>query len=504
MWRSRSHLLAPLTSLLSTKLKFVWTPVHQKAFEALKQAITSEVLLTFPDYSKPFHLFTDASDYQVGAVLSQDGKPIAFFSKKLNPAQQRYGIGEKEMLSIVLTLKEFRTIIYGYPVIIHTDHKNLAHDSQFKTARILRWRMAIEEYLPTLHWIPSVKNPVADLLSHHPTISMASEDETDENFDASALQHGTINLAREYTVPLNLQEIYKAQLKDPTIKKFQREAPESLGRIFDNTGDRTGPHHALTIIDPILKEHRILVPKTQQQRLLHWYHHMLMHPGEDRLFNTLHQHFTWPKMRQTIQHYVKTCPNCQKGKRGLRGYGEIPLKDVETQPWKDMCVDLSGPWSATVNKKQVTFHALTMIDPFTSWVEIIPIYTKEAPYIRDLILHEWLRRYPRPSRIIFDQGGEFDNTWLYALCRRWNIRPEPITVRNPRANAIVERLHRIMGDMLRCALSRRHIKDDPVKDLLSAAAYGIRATVHGTTKFTPGQLVFSKDMILRTHIQADL
>jgi hypothetical protein len=64
---------------------------------------------------------------------------------------------------------------------------------------------------------------------------------------------------------------------------------------------------------------------------------------------------------------------------------------VETQPCKDMCTDLSGPWKAQVNKKEVTFHALTMIDPFTSWVEIIPIFTKETPYIRDLILQQWLR-----------------------------------------------------------------------------------------------------------------
>jgi hypothetical protein len=60
-------------------------------------------------------------------------------------------------------------------------------------------------------------------------------------------------------------------------------------------------------------------------------------------------------------------------------YGKVPLKDVETQPWKYMCCDSSGPWKVTINKKEVAFQGLTMIDPFISWVEIIPIYTKEAP-----------------------------------------------------------------------------------------------------------------------------
>jgi hypothetical protein len=93
---------------------------------------------------------------------------------------------------------------------------------------------------------------------------------------------------------------------------------------------------------------------------------------------------------------------------------------------------------------------------------------------------------------------------MYALCARWHIKPEPITVKNPRANAIVERLHKVMGDMLKCQLAKRHDNDDPVADLLSAAAYGIRNTIHGTTQYTPGQLVFSKDMILRTHMEADM
>jgi len=504
MWKRRSHLLAPLTTLLSTKAKFHWTTECQTAFDKLKEAISTEVMLTFPDYTKPFHLFTDASDYQIGAVLTQEDRPIAFFSRKLNPAQRHYGVGEKEMLSIVETLKEFRTIVYGYPVIVHTDHKNLSYDTNFKTARIMKWRLAIEEYIPTLTWVPGTKNPIADFLSRHPIGSENQEENLDTTETTSPLDIRNINLARDYTVPVTLKEIYEAQLRDPTIQRLQQQAPERLGRIFDNTGEKTGPHQAYTIIDPILKEARILVPMEHRKQLIHWYHHILLHPGEERLYNTIHQHYSWPNMRKDIQAFTKVCHECQKGKRGLRGYGKIPLKEVETQPWKDLCVDLSGPWTATVNNKEMEFHALTMVDPFTSWPEIIPIYTKQAPYIRDFILQQWLRRYPRPSRIIFDQGGEFDNAWLYALCKRWNIKPEPITVKNPRANAIVERLHRTLGDMLRCQLVKRHENDDPINDLLSAAAYAIRATVHGTTRYTPAQLVFSKDMILRTHIQADM
>ena len=150
------------------------------------------------------------------------------------------------------------------------------------------------------------------------------------------------------------------------------------------------------------------------------------------------------------------------------------------------------------------FPALTIIDVFTGWPEIIPIETKEKQPIADLVEQEWLRRYPRPSRIIFDQGGEFDNHIFWGLCTKWFIRPVPITAKNPRANAIVERMHRVLGDMLRVQLVKYHDRDDPVKDITSAAAYAIRATVHGVTKYTPSQLVFARDMILRTTVEANV
>mmetsp|Transcript_119887 Transcript_119887/g.346396 ORF Transcript_119887/g.346396 Transcript_119887/m.346396 type:complete len:492 (-) Transcript_119887:104-1579(-) len=401
------------------------------------------------------------------------------------------------MLSIVQALKEFRTIVLGYPIVVSTDHRNLTHnDTNFKTARVMRWRLAIEEYMPTIEYIPGEKNVVADLFSRIP---ITPQDDDDELYSMEEI----FDLPREYNAPVNLQMIHTAQLKDKHVQRLQREAPHRLGLLFDNAGERE-PHQAITLPDPTTGVQRIIVPDDIKPKLLQWYHSMLCHPGATRLFNTLYQHYTWKGMRNDIINYCKTCHSCQLGKRGMKGYGKIPLKDIETQPWRDVCVDLSGPWETTINNKTETFHALTLIDPFTSWVEIVPIKSKEAPHIRQLILTSWLHRYPRPSRIIFDQGSEFENDWFYSLCARWHIKPEPITVRNPRANAIVERMHQILGDMLRCSLTKRFKHDDPVATMLSAAAYGIRATVHGTTLYTPGQLVFSKDMVLRTHIEADI
>ena len=127
MWIRRSEILAPLTHLTSDKNKWEWTNVHQRSFDLIKKVLSRETLLAYPDFSKPFEIHTDASDYQLGLVISQNNKPIAFYSRKLNPAQTRYTTTEKELLAIVETLKEFKNILLGQQLRIYTDHKNLTY-----------------------------------------------------------------------------------------------------------------------------------------------------------------------------------------------------------------------------------------------------------------------------------------------------------------------------------------------------------------------------------------
>jgi hypothetical protein len=129
MWPKRAHVLAPLTSLTSKNLKFQWGPEHQAAFERMKTLVAKDVMLRFPDGSKPFHVYTDASNYQLGAVIKQEGKPIAYFSRKLTPTQRRYTTIEKELLSIIETLREYKSILYGRQITVHTDHSNITQNN---------------------------------------------------------------------------------------------------------------------------------------------------------------------------------------------------------------------------------------------------------------------------------------------------------------------------------------------------------------------------------------
>ena len=83
MWTRCSHPLHPLTALTSPKVKFKWTDVEQKAFDEIKRTPDNDTLLAYPDFIKRFEIHTDTSDHQLGAVISQEDKPIAFYSRKL-------------------------------------------------------------------------------------------------------------------------------------------------------------------------------------------------------------------------------------------------------------------------------------------------------------------------------------------------------------------------------------------------------------------------------------
>ena len=137
IWPQRSHILAPLTALTSVNVPWKWTADHQSAFEEMKRIIMRETLLAYPNFSEVFDIHTDASLTQLGACISQKNKPIAFYSRKLNPAQTRYTTTERELLSVVEVLKEFRSILLGQKIRVYTDYENLTY-KKFNSDRVMR------------------------------------------------------------------------------------------------------------------------------------------------------------------------------------------------------------------------------------------------------------------------------------------------------------------------------------------------------------------------------
>ncbi len=120
-------------------------------------------MLAYPNYSKVFEINTDASSKQLGAVITQDNRPIAFFSRKLSDTQRKYSITEIELLAIVETLKEFKGMLWGQNIKVFTDHANLMRDALGLTSDwVYQWWLLLEEYGPEIVYIKGIHNTVAD------------------------------------------------------------------------------------------------------------------------------------------------------------------------------------------------------------------------------------------------------------------------------------------------------------------------------------------------------
>jgi hypothetical protein len=174
-----------LTILTSSKVKFEWYSSHQQAFDKIKKVIGTELLLCYPDFNKPFHLYTDASDHQLGAVIMHGKKPIAFHLRKPNTVEKRYTTTERELLSAIETCKGYKNtlLVYHESIIASTDHKNntfnglKANTSDFVLHTCLL--LLLEEYGVTFEYLPRKmqKNVVADALSHLDIDSLKIQEE---------------------------------------------------------------------------------------------------------------------------------------------------------------------------------------------------------------------------------------------------------------------------------------------------------------------------------------
>eukprot|EP00804_Cyclotella_cryptica_P024392 CCRYP_021136-RA/>CCRYP_021136-RA protein AED:0.20 eAED:0.26 QI:0/0/0/0.5/1/1/2/0/340 len=312
-----------MTELMAT-LEFVkkkpwkWTEEHQKAFDDVTATITKDVSLAYPDYSKGFEIYTDGSKRQLGAVITQNNRPIAFFSRKLSVCQQKYSVTEIELLAIVETLKECKGMLWGQPIVVYTDHKNLMQDALGLTCdRVYHWRLLLEEYGPEIVYIKGIHNTVADAISH---LDFGPTKDVKENWmtftkcwcyytmqaeeDPSRVKHSDLmnyvfaNRSKENAIyPLTVRDIAAAQQTDKTLDKLSLlEAYKP--QLVEN-------------VQVLCKDGKLVIPQELQQRAVQWHHHYLQHPGTTRLKETLHAVMYWKGLRHSTKPLSKNVINAK-------------------------------------------------------------------------------------------------------------------------------------------------------------------------------------------------
>ena len=121
LWPKRAHYLALIMALTAGKKKngpIIWTQEAIDSFEKIKTIIAEDAMLHYPDFNKEFEIHTDSSNYQMGAVISQGGRPVAYWSKKLTETQQKYPTTDQELLAIVECLKQYKTMLLGQTIFV--------------------------------------------------------------------------------------------------------------------------------------------------------------------------------------------------------------------------------------------------------------------------------------------------------------------------------------------------------------------------------------------------
>ena len=288
-WIRQSEVLAPLTCLTSANVKFEWTDVEQMAFDKIKQIVGHETLSSYPDFNLPFEIHTDASQTQLGAVISQKNKPIAFYSRKLQLVQRWYTTTECELLSIVETLKEFKNILLGQQIVVYTNHKNLTYKN-FNTERIMRWQLLIEEFGPTIKYIKGPKNIVADAISRLDLVSSSSDPQ--DMADRYGLNKDDLP---SDAFPITYQLINREQNNDKTLLATIKNGAKFFSLKVFHGGGRSS--WLLCYKD------RIVIPKGLQKWVVQWYHHTLCHLGINRSKETISQHLYLEKYER--RHYTR-------------------------------------------------------------------------------------------------------------------------------------------------------------------------------------------------------
>jgi hypothetical protein len=440
-----SSKVASLSSKVKDSVPFIW---HKKDTEIV-QSIISELQtakLAFPDYSKPFSLYTDASDTGVGSILMQEDTPIYCFSRKLSGAQVRYTTSEKEALAIVWSLQHLRTVVFGQKLKIFTDHSNLQFLSSSTLQRIQRWKILIDEFKPEICYVPGPDNYVADFLSRLP----------DDN---------QVNLIDLDAYPLSLSQIIQAQTDTPP-------EPNRFLKLVNGVW-RTTTTNAVYVVSPLRKQ------------IIEWIHTQGQHIGCTKTYKTLHPLFYWPNMHSEIVAYINKC-KCQKFKSQNKEYAKLTGILPNEPVFNCIGIDLQGPFDFDYPAEER--YILSIIDHGSRWVELVALENALSETITREFENTWILRYPRPSKVVSDQGPQFMAKEFKDMLSNYGIKHVPTVTYNPTGNSICERIHNFINNALRANEAEN-------LDNLQMIAWSLRATFHRNLGCSPGELIFGKSMI---------
>ena len=336
-----SDVVKPLTELTKKNAKFMWNEKRQTAFDRIKQALASAPVLAHPDFSRPFRLYTDASLYAVGAVLTQDfpegERVIQYLSKQLTVGQQKWPTIEREAYAIIHAVNKMRHFLLGHRFTVYTDHKPLRSlfSAEMKNARVQRWAIILDEYGCNIEYRKGSANVPADMLSRVPPTKdgdVAVVDSSQWRKQKDKEEHDSTEVEDQENL---------VTILDQNIKALQREDPEieNIIQSLEDPDVTDWPNFLLQdgvlyhISNPVKRDAsprlQLVIPESLRQGVLQEFHDSPYnggHAGIDRTYDKLRVRYFWDNMYRDTVKYLDACGVCRarKMKRIIRPMQDMP------------------------------------------------------------------------------------------------------------------------------------------------------------------------------------
>lgn len=450
-----------LSDLLKKDKLFQWTFKEQEAFNHLKQRMLEAPVLALPNSKLPFTVKTDASKRGVGAVLMQQGHPLAYLSKALGPTAQTMSTYEKECLAILLAVDKWRAYLQHAPFTIVTDHRSLIHLADQKLTSEMQQKAFVKlmglQY--KLVYRKGKDNTAADALSRHPV--------ENELF--------AISLCR----PRWLETIVEGYIVDDQAKTLLQElsihSPNPRGyslhqgliRYKDRIwlGNNVDAHKAI-----LLSLHDSGVGG---------------HSGFLATYHRIKSLFAWPKMKQDIRRYVQQYTVCQQAKsEHVKLPGLLDPLPIPTEAWSIISLDFVEGLP-----KSGSFDCiLVVIDKFSKYGHFIPL---SHPYTALTIAQKFMdnvyRLHGLPSVIISDRDPIFTSNVWQQLFRLSDTKMNMSSANHPQTDGQTEKLNQCLETFLRCAV---HASLKKWAQWLPLAEYWYNTNFHSALGKTPFEILY--------------
>ena len=446
-----STIMAPITECMKGTT-FAWTPEAAAAFELIKIKLTTAPVLILPDFSEMFELHCDASKLGIGAVLSQQSRPVAFYSEKLSGARSRYSTYDVEFYAVVQSIRHWRHYLVHRDFVLFTYHDALKQlDSQVKvSARHASWIAYLQQFTFTIRHKSRKLNRVADALSRCHTLLTTL--------------HASVPGFSCFS------ELYES---DPFFASILLDV-------------QAGSNSDYTLVDGFLfRGSQLCLPDCSLRLRVIEELHNEGHIGRDRTPQLITASYYWPTVRRDVERFVERCRQCQLAKGQASNAGLYMPLPIPTQPWTDVSMDFVLGLPRTQRGNDSIF---VVVDRFSKMVHFIACKrTTDAVRVAQLFFSEVYRLHGLPTSIVSDRDTRFLSHFWRSLWKKLHTSLDMSTAYHPQSDGQTEVVNRSLGNMLRALVG------DNIRAWESRLCHAEFAHNHATnrsTGFSPFQIVY--------------